>query len=791
MEIKIKIGSELPELTCPDGEVEEFRNIPFLEAQMESDSQSGSGDGSGSGSGSGSGDDSQPGSGSGFGSGAEEARYVAYVRGFEKGLPPHSQLLCIHHLARCGGVGCEVKIFQQQNGALGAMFADGVSQNIAFWPASRRAISAALPFGECVVLIEKAGATQNGAGGVAFLIYNADAQRYVFAEQLPVAPTPVVTATPTTLTGYCSVAGQRPQLSLRIALPDSDAISEGSIQNWLAGLPGALPEAAEKKIFDEIGESVLKYIETVKRAGLYLGPAKVVAAVDGHLPSGWVIAAEEVASLRGYVDSASLHAGCLLLTVSLTALPLKLAAQVSVSESLRRWVPLFEEVKVYVSAESSRFIGGDTAKGCRPTALSRVKEGDEERPTFHFDVFSPAELKRKAREAQYYRECSVLACSAQGGSLSIQNIFDEKGKEYDFKPDYRDNMKVWPRGGAQTEDGVAIFGGEAQIPDENGNLRKISLEGSVVAPVMDADGEAKPVWREVVKVSDCRVLRVFPAARSREGRGKREPLLCFSEDGVRVLNSDLQGWYVAKKIPAEPAIYQLDSEEEDGKIAYGVATDRGIVFVSGRGLQMLGYSASYPELLCALTDGSNGNDGNIGKDGREESNRVLGLYYLQSEYGIAIEMESVSYFWDLAGKKLGFIEGFAHSAALVADCGRLYCGAGEIRIELDCGSDGRDGRDGSIGQVAASPAAFYLTRALKLGSAFEYKRIRAVACGAAGAMLRVYGADSLAGKGVEGWELLAEGESPLGSLRLPAYRLYKISASAEAPAGLEILFIGF
>lgn len=444
-----------------------------------------------------------------------------------------------------------------------------------------------------------------------------------------------------------------------------------------------------------------------------------------------------------------------------------------------------------MSAENSRFIGEDSAKGCRPTALSRVKEGEEERPTFHFDVYSPAELKRMAREAQDFRECASVKCSAQGGSLSILNISDEKGIKFDFQPDYRDNMKVWPRGGAQTEDGVVIFGGEARIPDENGDLRKMSLDGSIVAPVMEGDGESKPVWREVVKVSDCRVLRVFPAARSREGRGKRAPLLCFSEDGVRVLNSDLQGWYVAKKMPIEPAIYQTDSEDEDkDETSYGVATDRGIVFVSGRGLQMLGYSASYPELLCELPDGCYGSDGSDGK-------RVSGLYYLHAEYGIVIEMESGAWFWDIAEKKLGFIEGFSHSALLVEDCGRIFCAEGEIFIEYDEyeGNNGSAGNTGNNGQVAASPAAYYLTRALKLGSAFEYKRIRGVVCGAAGAMLRVYGADSLPigpdgdGNGIEGWELLAEGESPMGSLRLPAYRLYKISASAEAPAGMEILIV--
>lgn len=339
MEIKIKVCSELPELTCTDGEVEEFRNIPFLEAQSESDSGTDNDSRPGSGSGSGSGNDSQPGSGSvsgsESGSGSGDIRYVMGIRVFEKGLPPHSRLLCVHHLARRGGVGCEVKIFQQQNGALGAMYADGTSQNIAVWPASRREIASALPCGKCVALIERTGATQNAAGGVAFLIYNSDAERYLFADQLPTAPKPAVTATPTTLSGYCSVAGQRPQLALRIALPDIDSISEGSIQNWLSGMPAALPEAAEKKIFDEIGESVAKFVSEVRRAGLYLGPAKVVAALGGYLPSEWVIAAEDVATLRGYVDSASLHAGCLLLTVSLTALPLKLTAQVTVTESLR------------------------------------------------------------------------------------------------------------------------------------------------------------------------------------------------------------------------------------------------------------------------------------------------------------------------------------------------------------------------------------------------------------------------------------------------------------------------
>lgn len=730
--INLSRPTKSAEISCSDGEVLVYHNIPSLDSQDEDNSSAGSDSGN-------------------TGSSEEKLSYSVDKTPGGTMLPAESQLIAIHRpeTLHSGviyiGLGC--------NGALSATLSSGAGAspvNIAVWPESELGeLREAHPYGDIVTLI--------GSRGMGWLIYDSNAGTYSFADCLPEPFALEFTMKPEVLPGYMNSSASLPELSVTIEVKRQTPLTETAWGDWIErGISGGIPAESREKVLTAVGAAVERYRKAVEEAGLYLAPVCATGALSEKISSETsVVMPPQMQKPDFIVESWQWFSETLYLRGRFTMVPMRLSASWRRGKNYSPWRSIFTGLTIYAGKEGEFMAEGRgaSAAGIRDYTYSDGTSGR----AFYFKFRTEAELKAiVSRTNKFNRLADVNVSESISGVILICNVagFDEIGS---FSPDGKLLAVISPRGGAVTDSGVILYGGSMRIRDENGENCEISLENKILSPSADCS----VVYPEICRVSDSPVRGVSQGSRSRgASEAARCPLLVFSADGIRTVLSDSTGRYYASQLESR---FSVSADFEV------MAVPDGTVFMTNGRLRKIPFSSKIQTLLDALPDG------------------VDKMYYEETCGMLILRGPGTTWLYDEDREKKVLLEELS-LPRLVSFEGRLYCvdGTGDvcalsIRVNVENAETVGNARrinntvstrsEGNSG----SDRCGYITRALKLGDAFGCKRVWRVESPGCGVMLTLEGSDDLTE-----WHIVARGVSPLGGIRAPAFRYWRVTAQADA-----------
>lgn len=759
VEIRLRPTSSLPDLTCNDGEVAQFRNVDWLQDLVESSSGGSSGSGGSAGSG------NHSASNSSILTLASELRPEL--------LPSGATLLAIHAPEALHGdrrmliltPPDSLALFNPSNGEI-SYLAGAISQRAGN-------IRKAVPFGNYILLITDKGNY--------WIIYNQETSEYTFTDTFPDAPQVEFSLDPEVMTGYNLTPGDWPKLEVEVELPLSTGVSEAMLHNWLDGVADGrtVSEEIKAKVFKAVGKAVAEYEDVVAARGLYLTLPKCVASYDGMLPTYTQFpvmdAAYNYSQPCARLQSWGYNAEVLYLTLYFSLVPMRLSAKFAIPAEQRIWTRQFDALEVAVTSAPSWH---DSGKSLTATAYTSYTDpATQTRNGFAFrfgTALYPEEVHARACNLTDFRviERNRLLGATQGSFLlnNPAGVFYPVSPET-FNPDYGDLTIPSASDAEAVDQGYILFGGEAVVRGIDGSRRAVSLNQSVLASHPDYPF----IFRHLCHVGDGSVVAVRQAGGSRgSGENGRHPLHILSEDGIRLLSADSKGGFINSRLIAHTGV------RRDFPVASGTADT---YFMTTTGLCSLSLSSSLKEYEVSLPEGEWRNMEVLGNDEALliSSPGVTTLFDLQQMQDFPLPDISLHTLFRYQGE---VIATDSRGRVMILRPDRIPINSSSEVRELSKEEEIFDSRD-----------AYALTRPLKLGAPFARKCIRGIGVARPDISVILEASDNLTD-----WQELCRYMAPreqtdhqpgslLRGLRLPSFRYYRLHLSAPETSAQHLAVI--
>ncbi|MDE6246526.1 MAG: hypothetical protein K2M41_01620 [Muribaculaceae bacterium] len=759
--ISLRLPSALPDITCIDGEVDNFSNIPWLSELLEEESDS---------------------SGA---AGSIPYRFSATLEESGVTLPPGASLIGIHSVCSDTADGTSDKnrrffyFFISDRGALGYTEVYGNTSVTRYFSGYSKSL-----YGEItgfhiahnlifLLTDEK----------MLYLLYHPSSNSWDFADSLPSAPQLTLSSSPAQLAGWTLVAGNRPSALISIPLADPDSVSQSLISDFLSGKSrSALSTANARKISDAIFDTLNKLNDDAERNGKFLFTPSVISAyaeIDAAgqpffcLPSASHTITDAVSEISASIDDFEWWNGTLSLRLIFSLIPMEVAASITSDESATLWRDVFNSLNLFIKRK--RAVLPSSAPLIYPDNLkfnfSSLSVGDD----------TPFNLYR----------------SAQVSSLSqwILNIDPRAIKSVKYVPDYRDHSIYTPKGIVSIRNIRSIYGGTAKICDESGDFKETDLRNCIIS----AYDPAGVLFHNYTTVSS-EIIEIFPAAGVIFSTTGIEKYTLSSNNGS--VNNLTGGGKVLSSIPPLSDPF--------------AATDDGVAYFNQRGLQFLSVSSkistllNWDEIFRLLNNCGDYSEDNLVLSASSvmRLSRQLRLVYdypsdtllilypvlyragiissaaetapadisspLSRRYGLLIyDRNSAKVHHDpltLPGTPLSHYQHLHHLSAT----GLLYTLRISKRLETSSKTD--------TYSTSTGDEWSFTTRPLKFNLPFSTKRILSIMADAPEASILLEASDNL-----RNWYPILSTPLPAKSLHLPAYRYYRLSAKGSATAYPHLL----
>lgn len=714
--IPLAPASDLPDISCRDGEIACFRN---MEWPAEESATSGN----------------SPNNSSG-------GNFCLSRADSDISFPPGSHLFLIHDVADP-----EIQegdrtfyFFTTPNGRLGCRRKRDrtVSYISGYSSETSGTVNEARPFRNTIYLLT--------SRGLHFLLYHPDSDSWSYAESLPEKPQLTVSETPAHLPGWTSTAGNLPRTSMSISLNSPENISESMIDDWITGRnPAAISDLNARRISSAVLEALKRLIADAETAGCFMLPAQLCAAY-GQSPiknisaidrsSGFFALPSEIDNVRhditkisAFIQDFGWWNGNLSLTVRFSLPPLKLTATVTPGNSLKKWNDIFTSLNIFVR-KSGHLIYGKSSE----TAVSPV-EGE-----FIFPI-SSEDNANISSGTSFYRAASISTKNLEKWTTVLPATFLSSTS---YWPDLADFNSFAPKGCFITPKGGGIFGGTGKISNGKGGYTLESFDTAIISSV-DPEGV---IFRNI-----CNLNSIFITAIS----GKRMKL--FSPRGIWNLNESAEGTVSLGKFIAYAPVVENTVCESEG----------GIFFMTSGGIQFLSDSSKISRLITmdSLMEKDIGSSCRLAADhasgaliivGEREQEEGYILNALNPASGKLSEMTAISVSRPVDHEgRLHLIDSDGEGYSLIIT---------EERSGVSPGN-----RDGISNASRADESDGYLmTRPIKLGNPFVRNRIMAITFDTQLKECIIEGSDNL-----RDWHCIIAGRGPFRALHSPAFCHHRIS----------------
>lgn len=720
--------TDVAELLAPDGEVEAFVNIPWLEEGEDSGS-------------------SKPG---------KEETVVTYSLSREavgENIPPFpegSELLCVHH-PPSGASESKMVIIRRKDGVLASRPSDSslAPDRIGTLPRVIGTVRYLLPWRDLVTVV--------GTSGVVWLLYVDATRTYRLLTSLPEAPVVEFAADDAHIEGYTPFAGADPEMDVEVDLHDvQELIDAEAISDWLEkGHALRIDKIIKRRVYESVGRRIGVYEDDVRQAGMVLTPAACHAAFGGALPSAATIVASSYTPPSARLLSWSLAAATLKLRIAFSLRPQRLSATFSLTSLQLAWRAVLGSLDLYVAETPRWWLPNPAERASYPVvdSLTSLRSEESSGFAFRFRCRSRASLIAEAQAKSSFRLSLGIDVDSVTEGVAILPL--PAGDSPLVCPDYTDFEPLQPDGGMLTDEGVVLW-----------------RDRRLLTP-MKRNGV---VYRHRNLISDSPILaacRSLTRGKGDEELG-RQTLTIFCRDGIRQVEADGKGGYRNVRFTAG---ITLDSSIASG---YRInVTDRisnkgsATLFLSSHGIESLTAAGSHKQIIPfpAGVAGEN----------------VSGLMNDVASGALLIKMVDGTFrLWSSDDE-----EWFEISETKEVTTGKLMVFEGKILWIDEDGELVRvvvDRRETVISAVSERNVSRVLpgvlppmtgkcgilTRALKLGSPFGRKRIWGIST-AVVASFRIEGSDDLTD-----WHLLAEGISPRRGLHTSRFRYHRIRLIADA-----------
>lgn len=736
-ELKLRLPSSLPDITCIDGEVAEFQNVDWLRALAD--------------------EAALPGSESGKPGTADSSTILSLLTHSEgTELPYGASLLAIHCPAALPGE--KFYIIVTQNGSLAAYSPTrGLQYLSANGSLQATDIRRTLTFGNFIMIIT--------SEGIRMLIFDETELSYLCPADLPEAPEVSYNLSPSTLTGYVNFTGDLPEMDVAVDIPAILDATETDLHNWLdSGVNSAVSEEVRMRVYKAVGEAVAQYEEIAVANGKFLLPPHCVAAFDGRLPTTPAIPAAGAGAYYktpyALLLSWSYHAEILHLRIAFSLRPLTLSANFSLSETAQLWARLFRNLTIAVAGSPAWRTSSRKSAPAIGFSSFVDPEGSRSGFAFRFAARDSAEITDLISERRDFRIAARAPLeNTISGTVIVKNPDREGSIAEAYKPDYRDFNIPAPYDGISTNLGFALYGGTLIRKTESGTTSSEFSTRSVIS----SDPQYPFLFCNVCKAAegDISALALTSAARI-ASPGGRHPLHVIASDGIRQLNADGNGGYLIGKL-----ISRL-SADKNSPVA---VAPEAVTFSAGGHLWNLTMNSKLSDLNLNLPEGDWHHMEWL--DNSAILLRAPGVTLL-----IDVMQKSVIELSDVSLRPL-----LRHEGKILT-----VNSSGELIIL----SAHRQPADSSVTGIATADSASNIstvtTRPLKFGKPGRKKRIHALITAHPMIAATIEGSDNL-----EDWSTLLSSTrgNGLKALRLPACRFFRLrlECDPELSAGLASLTI--
>lgn len=734
------LPSKNSELTAPDGEIASFSNIEWLLPQDNVD------------------DSDSPNPGASSSSSSSKIPTILNPSLSPQGLqlPPGSRLLAIHslltHPAR------RFLLFIDNERQLNIMMDDPeITISIEAWPESKCGnIRRVLPFKNMVTLI--------GDKGMAYILIDENAEKATLFTSLPQPPNPTFAMQAAHLPGYTPAKGFLPKITITLPCTSSDNLSNINLSDWLDnGDESAVSPSLSSRVMSAVGKEIKEYVDAANRAGFFLFPTIVTAALSENLFSRPEFLRPVDSSIEAIVNKWEWHDMTLSLTLELNLPPRSIAMSWSPTPSTKDWAPIFPTLNVY-SSTKSHFYNYDFT----PSSISsRKNEEGNRQGIFIFDSITMEAMESDLRSANSFRKTGGASLSGDEPLRLILVSADayaaKEGDSPCFTP-VAGAQSLRPRDGILCDNAIILFGGEWETLNNDGDVITESLENALI--VSDNSTGLFFCRKSAIADTPLSALTIAPTTRS----SSDPQLYSFHDDAIRLLSVDKKGLYYPSKIfSGNPGSHNI----------LPIATSDGIVYLSSRGLNLLKSSGIKQSIPLKATDSLNPLCHHSKMD-------PLPLLYDHSTGIVILPSDNSCLIFDMENEEL-FSSEFIVRDAVQAD-GVIYAtnSNGELcrlifnRIPLSVGEDDenivveenekiksteptnvKDSDQQSYGNLT--------TRAIKLGDPLMRKRILSVEVTSPLTKILLEGSDDLLQ-----WSVIVDWSFNLRSIHAPAYRYHRL-----------------
>ena len=764
--ISLRLPSALPDITCIDGEVDNFSDIPWLSELLEEESDS---------------------SGA---AGSIPYRFSATLEESGVTLPPGASLIGIHSVCSDTADGISDKnrrffyFFISDRGALGyTEVYDNRSVTRYFSGYSKSLYGEITGFHIAHNLIFLLTPEK-----MLYLLYHPSANSWDFSDSLPSAPRLTLSSSPAQLTGWTLIAGNRPSALISIPLADPDSVSQSLISDFLSGKNhSALSTANARKISDAIFDTLNKLNDDAERNGKFLFAPSVISAyaeIDAAgqpffcLPSASHTITDAISEISVSIDDFEWWNGTLSLRLIFSLIPMEVAASITSDESPTLWRDVFNSLNLFIKRR----------KVALPSSAPLIFPDNLK---FNFSSLSVGD------DTSYN-----LYRSAQVSSLSqwILNIDPREITSVKYIPDYRDHSIYTPKGIVTIGNIRRIYGGSAKICDESGYFKETDLRNCIIS----AYDPAGVLFHNYTTVSS-EIIEIFPAGGVIFSTTGIEKYTLSAKNGS--VNNLTGGGKVLSSIPPLSDSF--------------AATDDGVAYFTQRGLQFLSVSSkistllTWDEIFRLLNNCGDYSEDNLALSASAvmRLSRQLRLIYdypsdtllilypvlypilyptgiissatetapadisspLSLRYGLLIyDRISGKAHHDpltLPGTPLSHYQHLHH----LSGTGLLYTLRISKRLDTSSKTD--------TYSTSSGDEWSFTTRPLKFNLPFGTKRILSIMADTPEAYILLEASDNL-----RDWYPILSTPLPAKSLHLPAYRYYRLSAQGSATAYPHLLY---
>lgn len=679
--IPIRQASSLPVLTAPDGEVESYANIPWLQQTATTPSSS-----------------------------KKSVTLTATTSDTGFAIPGASKPLCVHFPPSFPNH-C-ILIYIQANNGLGMKIDNANSQNLpASWPASTHgALIKAVTSGDSIMLI--------GSKGILYLLFDPENTTYIPLPSLPEAPAVTVSLDRCDLPGYIYSEDADPTLNISIPVEASLNIPEVCIQAWITeGKTDDIPQLLIDRLFAAVEEATARYCRDVAAAGLTLTPFRYCASLKGHLPSYPALSTHLYHKPTALVTAWNYRSHKLSLTLSFSLPPLKPMAVFNASDLQLKWRPVFGSLEIHTAPPASWCASENGiprvvsfASVFDPVTNRRLGRG------FHFNALSQAEMTESIATHAGYTTRAAFNISTTSRLSAYVSLTQNLGQ---FTPDYTEHKIITPTLVYSGDAGPFLFGGMTKISDEFGVFHEHSLQNSLLPPLPDCPF----IFGSPVVCGNAPLHAIARAPRYiGMAPSSRQPLFAFSADGIRLLSSRSDGLYRVSRI--------ISSK---GTPTTGCALELAdeTAYFSHSGLQIL--SSSLKIKTCfeqALADCF-----------RDSPSQYLEMHFAQDADVLLLKTPQSVILYDLLESARSDIQLSLPNIITIDGSLHTVDSTGRIRKIEFSRVYSAETLPSQLRTISSGEASF-TTRALKLGDFSAKKHLRSVEC-SAGVMLQIEGSDDL------------------------------------------------